>query len=146
MAPACPHCGYQLVVRAVTPASANAASPAGPRALSAQDQMLIEQRVTNEGPSAGVAYLLWFFLGLFGAHRFYVGSAGTGVAQLILTISGIGLVISAPWVLIDAFLIPEMLQRKRAALRQQMSAIVSGGVPANPHTNSPSYYDPNAPR
>lgn len=26
-----------------------------------------------------VAYLLWFFLGVFGAHRFYCGKIGTGI-------------------------------------------------------------------
>ena len=31
--------------------------------ISTQEQILIEQRVTNEAKSIGVAYLLWFFLG-----------------------------------------------------------------------------------
>ena len=29
--------------------------------LSVQEQMLIEQRLTNEAKSVGAAYLLWFF-------------------------------------------------------------------------------------
>jgi TM2 domain-containing membrane protein YozV len=32
--------------------------------------------------SKGVAYLLWFFLGIFGAHRFYLEKIGTGVLYL----------------------------------------------------------------
>ena len=32
--------------------------------------LYIEQRVANEGRSALLAYLLWFFLGFFGVHRF----------------------------------------------------------------------------
>jgi TM2 domain-containing membrane protein YozV len=33
--------------------------------------------------SKGVAYLLWFFLGVFGAHRFYLEKIGTGVLYLL---------------------------------------------------------------
>ena len=38
--------------------------------LSSTDQMLIEQRITNEAPNVAVAYLLWFFLGWVSGHRF----------------------------------------------------------------------------
>ena len=43
--------------------------------------------------------LLCFFLGAFGAHRFYVGKIGTGILQL-LTLGGLGI-----WVLIDFIII-----------------------------------------
>lgn len=32
--------------------------------------------------SKGVAYLLWFFFGLIGAHKFYVGKVGMGIVYL----------------------------------------------------------------
>ncbi len=68
--------------------------------------------------STGVAYLLWFFLGVFGAHRFYLGRIGSGLALLALT--ALSWVLSfvlvgyllAPlpflWVIVDLFLIPGM--------------------------------------
>lgn len=45
------------------------------------------------------AFLLCFFLGCFGAHRFYVGKIGTGILQL-LTLGGLGI-----WALIDWIMI-----------------------------------------
>jgi len=45
------------------------------------------------------AFLLCFFLGMFGAHRFFVGKIGTGVLQL-LTLGGLGI-----WTLIDFIMI-----------------------------------------
>jgi len=33
------------------------------------EKSYIEQQVTNRGKSTAVSYVLWFFLGGFGAHR-----------------------------------------------------------------------------
>lgn len=33
-----------------------------------------------------VAYILWFFLGGLGGHRFYLGKTGSAVGLLILTL------------------------------------------------------------
>ena len=41
------------------------------------------------------AFILCFFLGVFGAHRFYVGKPGTAILQ-ILTLGGFGI-----WSFID---------------------------------------------
>jgi len=56
----------------------------------------------------GTAYLLMLaggVGGLFGAHRFYLGHRGVGAAQAILTLSVVGLIVSVPWVIVDAFLV-----------------------------------------
>ncbi|MDH5785824.1 MAG: TM2 domain-containing protein [Chromatiales bacterium] len=45
------------------------------------------------------AFLLCFFLGMFGAHRFYVGKIGTAILQIV-TLGGLGI-----WVLIDWIMI-----------------------------------------
>jgi TM2 domain-containing membrane protein YozV len=45
------------------------------------------------------AFLLCFFVGVFGAHRFYVGKVGTAILQ-ILTLGGLGI-----WCFIDFILI-----------------------------------------
>ncbi|TGN19128.1 TM2 domain-containing protein [Leptospira idonii] len=45
------------------------------------------------------ALLLCFFIGVFGAHRFYVGKIGSGIAML-LTFGGCGI-----WAFVDLLLI-----------------------------------------
>lgn len=48
-----------------------------------------------------VAALLAFFLGPLGVHRFYTGRRGSAIAMLVLSLTMVGLIISAPWALID---------------------------------------------
>ncbi len=55
--------------------------------------------------SKGVAYLLWFFLGIFSAHRFYLGKTGSAILYLLTgQIFGIG------W-LVDLFLLSGMVDQ-----------------------------------
>ena len=98
--------------------------------LSVAQLTYVESRLANERKSAGLSYLLWFFLGALGGHNFYLGRTTIAVIQLILTILGIitsfigigflFLGIVGLWALVDAFLIPgvirEDLERKRQAL------------------------------
>lgn len=84
-------------------------------------RMLIEQRITNEKPSTGAAYLLCFFLGGFGIHRFYLGQKGTGAVMLILGLTIIGLIISGLWAFIDLFLIPGIIRERVDTLRHRMT-------------------------
>lgn len=49
--------------------------------------------------------LLCLFLGGFGAHRFYTGHSGSGVAQLIMLLTLVLSPITALWVLIDFIMI-----------------------------------------
>jgi TM2 domain-containing membrane protein YozV len=65
---------------------------------------------------AVVAYLLWFFLGYFGAHNFYLKRTCVAVAQLLLTLTIVGIAITFFWVLVDAFLIPGWVRRENNLL------------------------------
>ncbi|QYX58528.1 TM2 domain-containing protein [Roseovarius sp. SCSIO 43702] len=106
--------------------------------------MLVEQRLSNEKKSVGVAYLLWFFFGGLGVHRFYMGLTGSAIAMLLMTVFGflllvvygLGLLLLIPvmiWLLVDAFRIPGLVERDAKARR----AIIAGelglvSAPATP--------------
>jgi TM2 domain-containing membrane protein YozV len=65
--------------------------------------------------SVAVAYILWFFLGSLGAHKFYLGQTGWGVAYiglliLIIPTAGLSLIALGLGVLVDLFLIPSRVQ------------------------------------
>ncbi len=87
--------------------------------------------------SAVVAYVLWFFLGMLGAHRFYLGQSGSGAALLAITVVSILLMlayvglftiwISVIWVIVDLFLIPGITRRSNVALATELSGIGTAG-------------------
>lgn len=89
--------------------------------LTTQDKILIEQRITNEKPSIAVAYILLIFLGVLGAHRFYLGRTGSGIAMLLISLTIIGLIATAIWAFIDLFLIPSMVRETVEGLRQKLT-------------------------
>ncbi|PVH28074.1 hypothetical protein DDE20_14950 [Pararhodobacter oceanensis] len=99
--------------------------------LSTEEKMLIEQRVSNDAKSPVIAYVLWFFLGGLGGHRFYLGRVGSAVIMLALFVVGIltlGLFIGVVplgivgiWILVDAFLIPGMVQSSKDEMRRQLA-------------------------
>lgn len=81
--------------------------------------------------STGTAYLLWFFLGAVGAHRFYLGYTGSAVAMLLLwlfslvtLIIGVGLLVLLGifiWWIVDAFLISDMVRRINMNVADQLT-------------------------
>lgn len=66
--------------------------------------MPVEVEYENRKKSKGVAYALWFFLGVLGGHRFYSGDTGIAIGML-LTLGGLGV-----WALIDAFFIGKRIE------------------------------------
>jgi TM2 domain-containing membrane protein YozV len=91
--------------------------------ISSDAQALMAYQANSR--SVGVSYALWFFLGAFGAHRFYNGRVGTGIVQLLcllfcwLIIPGIVLAI---WWVVDAFLIQGWVRDHNARLMVSLGA------------------------
>lgn len=64
--------------------------------------------------SFGVALLLWWFLGVFGAHRFYL-ERPHAKTMLILGVTVFGLAVTAVWCLIDVFQLSQWVRERNAA-------------------------------
>jgi TM2 domain-containing membrane protein YozV len=70
----------------------------------------------NSKKSPGIAYVLWFFFGSLGGHRYYLGRTGSAIAMSIIfgisivlcivAVGVVGLAVVGCWALVDAFLIP----------------------------------------
>jgi TM2 domain-containing membrane protein YozV len=84
---------------------------------------LLQPATARPTKSLVVAYVLWWFGGPFGAHRFYLGAISSGLAMLGLLFGGFVMMIMSPslgmamvggglvWTLVDAFLIPGLRRR-----------------------------------
>ncbi len=67
-------------------------------------------QTTASAKSTWIAYVLWFFLGYFGVHKFYVGKTGWGFLYLFtLGLLGFG------W-FIDLFTIPSQVSNYNRGL------------------------------
>jgi hypothetical protein len=52
-----------------------------------------------------VAYVLWATLGFAGAHRFWSRKPLTGLAQLALSLSGLGFLLAGSWAYVEKLLV-----------------------------------------
>jgi TM2 domain-containing membrane protein YozV len=53
--------------------------------------------VEGKSRSMIAAYVLWFFLGRFGVHRFYLGLKRSALVMLVLSVAGTLAVMVAAW-------------------------------------------------
>lgn len=72
--------------------------------LTSEELQMLNSEMQKKQKASGTTWLLWFFTGGFGGHRFYLGKTGTAVAML-LTFGGFGV-----WALIDLFLLSGMIR------------------------------------
>lgn len=78
-----------------------------------------------------IAYLLWWFLGSLGVHRMYAGRVASGVAMLvvfvvslaltIVAVGFVGLLVIGAWWLVDAILLPGMIESYNLRLIDRVS-------------------------
>jgi TM2 domain-containing membrane protein YozV len=94
----------------------------------AAEEKVSQRTRYNAAPkSMGVAYMLWFFFGTLGGHRFYLGRIASAAIMAAMSLTGtvitfallahdppsfVGALFTLPawiWWLVDAFLIPKMV-------------------------------------
>lgn len=87
----------------------------------AQAAVMAEGEFSAKAKSTPLTYVLDIFLGTLGIHRFYLGSKGSGLAMLLITVltAGFGLIVTLPWTIVDLFLIPGMLERANDKIRRE---------------------------
>jgi len=84
--------------------------------LSSDELSYIEHQVINDAPTVGMSYVFWLFLGIFSAHRFYMGKPGSAVLQILSYFVLIGFA----WWIIDGFRMRELVDERKDQLRGRM--------------------------
>lgn len=102
--------------------------------LDARELLLLDQEVKSRGKNMVIAYVLWYFLGIFGGHRFYMKRTGSAIAQLVLSITMIGMIVTAIWWIVDAFLLHTMVKDKNREVEAQVLNEMSMMRPPAPST------------
>jgi TM2 domain-containing membrane protein YozV len=74
--------------------------------LTSQELQILATEMDKRKKSLAVSWILWFFLGGIGGHRYYVGKFGTAIA-MTLTLGCLGV-----WSLIDIFFVNKITRKK----------------------------------
>ena len=93
----------------------NAPTPhAAPMTAVDQRVAMAEMTALSQAKSTGIAYLLWFFLGALGVHKFYLGRVGMGFAYFFT----LGFLTIGLW--IDLFTLPKQVRDANMLRRAQV--------------------------
>ena len=103
--------------------------------LDARQLMLLDSEIKSQGKNMLLAYVLWYFLGIIGGHRFYMKKTGSAIAMLILSITVIGLIATFIWWVVDAFLVHTWVKEHNRNLEYRLvSQILAQQAPPAPNS------------
>ncbi len=91
--------------------------------LTNEERLLVNSEIEKRKKNTVVAYLLWFFLGTVGGHRYYFGKTGSAIAMTLITVLtlGFGAIITAIWAIVDVFLINGWLREDQDQIENGLS-------------------------
>ena len=81
-------------------------------ALTSHELQILESEMNKKKKSLAVSWILWFFFGGVGGHRYYVGKYGTAIA-MTLTLGVFGI-----WTLIDIFFVNKITREKNEEIER----------------------------
>ena len=91
------------------------------RPMTDTQRLLFQTEMLKRRKRVGVAAALCV-LGPIGTHRFYLGQIGRGLVLLALTLTGVGLIITVPWALVDLFGIRRLVESVNGAIAREAAA------------------------
>jgi TM2 domain-containing membrane protein YozV len=94
--------------------------------LTTNELLMVQSEFDKKKKNKTTAYLLWFFLGGFGGHRFYIGDTGLAIAMLFLNWATLGI-----WALIDAFILTGRID----TLNEQIERDIVSQIRSYPKAN-----------
>lgn len=94
------------------------------------EMQLLQSEMSKRETNSTLAWVLWFFLGTLGGHRFLLGEKTTGAVMLILTLMGwatswllIGfLILPVVWIwwVVDAFNLSKMIDKRNESVESEI--------------------------
>ncbi|MCM2674654.1 TM2 domain-containing protein [Alkalicoccobacillus plakortidis] len=84
------------------------------RDLTGEQLSIVQSELDKKSKSKVIMYLLWWFTGGVGGHRYYLGDVGYAIG-MTLTLGGFGF-----WALIDVFFIGKRLEKKTEILERDI--------------------------
>lgn len=87
--------------------------------LSTEERILLNSEIEKNSKNSTIAWILWWFLGTIGGHRYYMNKQGSAIIMTILSFTVVGLIVSAPWALIDAFRLGGWLKEDKRKVENQ---------------------------
>lgn len=108
--------------------------------LTNEERLLVNSEVEKKKKNPVVAYLLWFFVGFMGGHRYFFHKTGSAVAMtlifwLLVWVFGLGAIITGIWELVDLFLINGWLKQNQNKVEKEAIKEV---LASRSYTNTPS--------